>query len=89
MNAIDEFLTTHLAPRLRSLLGPLDAWLVDLPPGVWRASVMGLFAFGIAIAFCFRHDYIYRGAPDRALWRDLRLWAALFMIPYVLIYLFF
>ena len=32
-------------------------------------------------------DFIYLGSPDRSRWRDLRLWAVVVTVPYLLIYL--
>jgi hypothetical protein len=28
------------------------------------------------------------GSPDKARWRDLRLWVPILLVPYLLIYLF-
>ena len=31
--------------------------------------------------------FIYLGSPDQSRWRDLRIWAVIVTVPYLLIYL--
>ena len=87
LETLREFLKSEVAPHLKSWLAPLDEWLTALPPWSWKASTIGLFVLGAVFALLFRRSYIYRGAPDGALWRDLRIWAVVFLVPYVLVYL--
>ena len=78
-----------MAPRLKHLLAPLDRLLDSAPPWVGQACAVGLFLVAALWVAMLSKDYIYRGAPDRAWWRDLRIWAWLAMLPYVLLYIFF
>lgn len=82
-------LSDWLAPALKSMHGPIDAWLLSLPPWVWTASAIALIVLGAFSTLLFSREYVFRGAPDRAAWRDLRIWALLFVIPFVLVYLLF
>jgi hypothetical protein len=84
--AIKDFLQTQVAPHLKSFLGPLDRFLSGLEPWVWKACAIGFFICGGLFALCFKRSYIYQGAPDQAAWRDLRLWALLFLLPFIVVY---
>lgn len=79
-------LRARLGPPLKSLHAPLDAWLDSLPMSVALGSILALFAFTAVWVWTLRRDYVYLGAPDQARWRDLRLWATLLLIPYVVVY---
>ena len=84
-----QFLNTSIAPPLYAMEQPLDAWIDGLAWWVPRACAIGLFiVVGIGTLF-FKREYIYLGAPDKAKWRDLRIWAILVLIPYIGVYLFF
>lgn len=83
-----QLLRESVAPAIKSLLAPLDAFLNSLPMWAAQASAIGLFVFAGIFAWCMPRRFIYLGAPDQALWRDLRIWATLVLVPYVLIYFF-
>lgn len=72
---------------LELVLGPVDSALGALP--IWSARVAAALLLGLPAAAVWRlgPDWVFRGAPDRARWRDLRIWAALFIVPYLAIYL--
>jgi hypothetical protein len=64
-------------------------WADDLPIGVARGFFLGFFALIILYGLSFPRAYIFRGAPDAAGWRDLRLWVlAVMAIPTVLYLVF-
>lgn len=65
---------------------PFNQWMNSLPPSVWRGSAVGLFVLSALAALLISRSYIYRGAPDSAGWRDLRYWAVVALIPYMIIY---
>lgn len=87
-DAFAAFLTAHLAPGLKAILGPLDHWLSTLPTSVARGTAVALFAIATIWAFSLKREYIYLGAPDQARWRDLRIWTVMVTLPYIIIYLF-
>jgi hypothetical protein len=88
-NGFSTFMETHIAPGLRAMLAPLDAWLNSLPWWTGRACAVGLFAIVGLWALTLKRSYIYLGAPDKRLWRDLRIWTVLALLPYIIIYLLY
>lgn len=85
----EAWLKDALVPPLRTVLGPLDRWLDGLPPWAGSACAVGLFAAAAVWVLFLRREFVYRGAPDQSRWRDLRLWAILALVPYVVIYVTF
>jgi len=83
------FLHEYIAPWLERVLDPLDSFFLSLPPWMWTACAVALFVVPCVGAFLLRREFIYDGAPDRAPWRDLRVWGGLISIPYVVLYLIF
>ncbi len=81
-----EWLREHVGPPIKQALAPLDRWLISLPMSVAQTAVLGLFAVTGVWIWLLKKDYIYLGAPDRAAWRDLRIWATLVLIPYIAVY---
>ena len=67
----------------------MNDWLSRIPL-YWAVVVaVALFA-GIAVWAWFRPaSYIYAGAPDRARWRDLRIWATVLMLIQIVLYVIF
>ncbi len=88
-NAFSEWMKTNVAPHLRALLAPLDAWIDTLPLWTGTACAVALFVIVGLWAFTLKRSYVYLGAPDQARWRDLRIWAALVLLPYIIIYLIY
>jgi len=86
MTALTEFLSTWLVPPLKAFFGPIDAWLASLPQAMARVCAVGLFLLAAGWVWTIKRDFIYLGAPDRSRWRDLRIWAVLALLPYVIIY---
>ncbi len=72
---------------LEFVLGPIDAALGALPLWSARIAVALLLILPAAAVWRLNRDWVLRGAPDHARWRDLRIWAALFTVPYLVIYL--
>jgi uncharacterized membrane protein YgaE (UPF0421/DUF939 family) len=75
-----------LGPPLKSLHAPLDRALDAVPMSVAQGCTIGLFVAAAIFAWCMPRRYIYLGAPDQARWRDLRIWATLVLVPYMIIY---
>lgn len=69
------------------VLGPIDAAMGALPLWSARVAVALLLVLPAAAVWRLGREWVLRGAPDRARWRDLRIWAALFVVPYLVIYL--
>ena len=84
---LQEWLRSTVGPPLKRLHEPVDLWLGGLPMWVAVACVVGLYAVAVIWVWTLRREFVFRGAPDQAWWRDLRLWATLIVIPYVAIYL--
>ncbi len=82
-----EFMKENVAPSLKSLLTPLDAWIDSLPLWIGTASAIGLFVIVGLWVSTLPRKYIYLGAPDEAPWRDLRIWTWIVLLPYIIIYL--
>jgi hypothetical protein len=71
---------------LEAVLGPFDALLGAIPLGAARWSIVAYFSAMAAATLLLPREFIYRGAPDRRWWRDLRWWGIAITAPYVLIY---
>ncbi|MDP6538239.1 MAG: hypothetical protein QF410_01705 [Planctomycetota bacterium] len=69
-------------------MSALDAWLTAQPPWVWHLAAVSLLVLGSAWVVFVPERVVYADAPDRRRWRDLRLWALVIVVPYVLLYWF-
>ena len=85
-NRLDVF-RNRLGPHLKSIQQPIDEWLGQLPMSVAMVCCIGLFAVALLWVWTLKRDFIFRGAPGAERWRDLRIWATLVVIPYILVYL--
>jgi hypothetical protein len=53
----------------------------------WARTLFLVFFLLILIGvWLLPKDYIFRGAPDQARWRDLRLWALVLVIIHAFVY---
>jgi len=84
---IDRFMRTTLGPPLKGLHEPIDAWLGSLPMGVAMVCALGLYAIAVVWVWTLPREFVFRGAVNEKPWRDLRIWATLVVIPYVVVYL--
>ncbi len=89
VEAAKEALGHYLVPPLKAVLGPLDHVLDSAPPWVGQACAVSLFLIVGLWVLTLKREYVFQGAPDESLWRDLRIWAWLAMLPFVAVYLFF
>ncbi len=87
VEALSRWLAEHLGPPLHTLHHPIDVWLGQVPMWVAMVCCMGLFAAAVLWVWTLKRSFIFRGAPDQAWWRDLRIWATVVVLPYILIYL--
>ncbi len=87
IEVVDTFLRETFGPPLKALHEPIDVWLGSLPMSVAMACALGLYAVAVIWVWTLRKEFVFRGAPDQKPWRDLRIWATLVTIPYVIIYL--
>lgn len=85
--SLDTFLRSNFGPPLKALHEPIDAWLGSLPMSVAMACALGLYAIAVIWVWTLPKKFVFRGAPDQRPWRDLRVWATLVTIPYVIIYM--
>ena len=51
-----------------------------------KTVFMSFFLLLIVGVFSLRTDYIFKGAPSRSRWRDLRLWALFLVLVHVYVY---
>lgn len=64
-------------------------WALGFSDASVRICFLSVFALVLVFALLQNKDYVYQGAPDRARWRDLRLWAAALLAIQAGIYLYF
>ncbi len=64
-------------------------WLKDLP--LYWAKITGTIFFITIIIWAWTRpkDYIFKGAPDKKVWRDLRLWAVVVLTVQIILYITF
>lgn len=88
----DQPASGPLAPLgrfLAKLHNPIDNFFDALPLWVGTVAAVSLFIIAGIWVWSLRKAFIYRGAPDMARWRDLRIWATLLLVPYIAVYLIF
>jgi len=73
---------------LGALFRPVNEALGSIPLRAARWFAVGYIVLGALWTLLLPRKYIYLGAPSEAGWRDLRLWAFVFLFPFALIYLF-
>ena len=76
---------------LKKFHEPIDSWLGSLPMSVAMSCAIGLYLIAAIWVWRLNRSFIFRGAPSgdgnyQARY-DLRIWATLVMIPYVVIYI--
>jgi hypothetical protein len=71
---------------LQALLGPFDLLLGAIPLAAGRWLIVSFFALVALATLLLPSEFVFRGAPDRRWYRDLRWWAIAITLPYVLIY---
>ena len=74
---------------LHRVFGPLDAVLGSIPFAAARWIVVAFLVVAALSPLLLSDAYIYLVSADRSRRRDLRLWAVLIMLPYILIYMLF
>ncbi|HVS65499.1 MAG TPA: hypothetical protein VMT85_18575 [Thermoanaerobaculia bacterium] len=72
---------------LRSIFDPVNALLGALPMGAARVATTVLLVAPLLAVLWLPRASILRGAPSASRWRDLRVWAVVAMLPYVVLYL--
>ena len=87
LQIIDSFLRSTLGPPLEAFHRPIDAWLASLPMSVALFSAIGLYVIAVIWVWTLPREFVYRGQSTQSRWYDLRIWATLVVIPYVMIYL--
>lgn len=71
---------------LQAVFDPLSAALGAIPLAAGRWITVAFLVAATVGALFLPEGYVFLGAPDHERWRDLRLWALVVMIPYLLIY---
>lgn len=81
-----QTLRQRCGPPLKAVHAPIDQWLGGLPMWLAELSAIGLYVLALVWVWVLRSDFVFRGAPDRRPWRDLRIWATAVVIPYIVVY---
>ena len=64
-------------------------WLRELPL-YWAKIISTVFFMAVTIWALMRpRAFIFSGAPNRKVWRDLRLWAVVILIVQIVLYIGF
>lgn len=79
---------TALRGLLEALFSPVDRLLGALPLASGKVAVALLLLVPLVWVLRLDRDFVLLGSPDESRWRDLRLWAVVVTVPYLLIYLF-
>ncbi len=64
-------------------------WCSRLSLGWGRFLVILAFILPLIFALSLPRKYLYLGAPNQKLWRNLKLWVFLLVLAQVMIYLYF
>lgn len=64
-------------------------WLGGIPLVVGKYCAVFFFVCMIVWAWLRPGKYIFEGAPDKNRWRDLRIWATIFLGIQVVLYIVF
>jgi len=82
-----SLITILIAGLLIVSVGSIQKWLYNV--SIFWGIVISMATFLVtAIWAWFRHKkYIFVGAVDERLWRDLRIWATILMIVMIVVYL--
>ncbi|HFE52047.1 MAG TPA: hypothetical protein ENK07_01315 [Bacteroidetes bacterium] len=64
-------------------------WLSGLSMAQAKAIVLGLFALIVLLVWLLPNWYIYRGAADRKIWRNLKIWATIVVFLQAALYWYF
>ena len=75
-----------LARLLTGFFDPIHALMRSIPLDSARFFVLVLLAVPLIALLMQKRSFIFRGAPDDKAWRDLRLWAVIVMLPYLVLY---
>jgi len=71
---------------LEAVFTPIDRALAAVPMAAARSITVTFLLLACLIPLLLPRAYVFLGAPDTRRWRDLRLWAVVAMVPYVVIY---
>ena len=72
---------------LQAIFGPLNALLGAIPLSAARWLTVAFLVAAALLPLTISRDYVFRGVVERRWYLDLRMWALLCMLPYILIYL--
>jgi hypothetical protein len=75
-----------LAHGLTLFFEPIHSVMRSIPLSRARLFVLALLILPLVGLLLQKRSFIFRGAPDQKRWRDLRLWAVIVLLPYVVLY---
>ena len=64
-------------------------WLNELPMGWAKFIVLLAFIAPMIFAFTMKKSYIYQGASNNAVWKNLKLWVIVVVGIQLAIYIYF
>ncbi len=89
-DAIKAFCERFFYPILHPFFSPIDAFLSGFYQPYATICAIGFFVGTmIWVGLILPKSYVNRGCPDKAIWRDLRFWTVVSMLPHVLVYFYF
>ena len=86
---LGDSIRATLGPPIKALHQPIDAWLGSLSMTTALGCTIGLFVVAGIWVWSLPKEFIFRGAPSRKWWCDLRIWATVVLLPYIGMYLLF
>lgn len=64
-------------------------WISELDITIAKVLVLMAFFAPLVFAFTLKREYIYKGAVDNKMWRNLKIWILLLIAIMVSVYLYF
>ena len=82
-----ELFRDTCGPPLKAFHTPIDHWLGSVPMSVAMFCAIGLYVAAVIWVWTLKGHFVFRGAPGKELRYDLRIWATVVVLPYVVAYL--
>lgn len=64
-------------------------WLIWITPGQARWIILGMYLAILAAIWRIPNSYLFQGAPNQKIWRNLKFWAALAIASQLFVYAYF
>ena len=67
----------------------MTEWIANVPLFWAKIIAVATYGGGIIWTWVRPKSFIYENAPDRKIWRDLRIWITAIMLIQIALYLYF